>query len=310
MRGTRNVSVSAFVVAGFLISSLVSGASCAKPSQVAPVAQNSDPNSAIEANIQKLREAQKRLSQDPRDKEALSVFITLLKDPNGINRANAASVLGEVGEENGAAIRGSAVPLLINMVEHGDGFDQYAALKALRGFGPHATEAIPILRANLASPVVQNTWIAAEALGRMKGAAAEAAPDLVRAIKANQDECLNDELNICMFAARALGGIGAAAKEASSDLTTLLSQVSLYTRIYVATALIRIQPTHQEALSAIGALSKDPNVTIRRLTLWELKDIGTDAEPAENIIKTALGDTDEAVRTAAAQILETFSRPR
>ncbi len=302
--------VFAFLVAGVLTTSLVSGASCANRAQVAPVAQKSDPNAAIEANIQKLREAQKKLSQDPKDKEALSVFITLLKDPNGINRANAASVLGEVGEENGAAIRGAAVPLLIAMVEHGDGFDQYAALKALRGFGPHATEAIPILRANLSSTDVQKTWIAAEALGRMKTAAADAVPDLVRAIKANQDECLNEELDICKFAARALGNIGAGTKATISDLETLLSQVNVYTRISVATALIRIRPNNQEALSAIGALSKDPNVTIRRLTLWELKDIGRDAEPAENIIKAALGDTDEAVRTAAAQILETFSRPR
>jgi hypothetical protein len=81
----------------------------------------------------------------------------------------------------------------------------------------------------------------------------------------------------------------------------MVNVLNPFTRIYLAVALIRIQPNNQEALGSIGALSKDPNVTIRRLTLWELKDVGREAKPAEKFIRASLGDSDEAVRAAAAQ---------
>jgi len=287
------------------VAAILSGGSCQDRGAVQPVAQQTaDPNAAIEANIQRLRDAQDKLSKNPKDKEALSVFLTLLKDPNGINRSNAAAVLGEVGEENGAVISEDAVPLLINMVKNGDGFDQYAALKALRGFGPHATEAIPILRANLASPDVQKTWIAAEALGRMKGSAYETVPDLVKVIKANQAQCLDDLPNICEFATQALGNIGAAAKDAIPDLVSLLDHQNPYFRIPVAVALIRIQPNNQEALHSISTLLKDQNVDVRRRTIWELRDVGKEAKPAKRIVEASLSDSDEAVRTAASQVLQ------
>jgi HEAT repeat protein len=246
--------------------SLLSGASCQDRGPLQPVAQQTaNPNAAIEANIQRLREAQDKLSKNPKDQEALSVFLSLLKDPNGINRSNAAAVLGEVGEDNGAAISAAAVPELINMVQNGDDYDQYAALKALRGFGPHATEAIPILRANLAAPDIQKTWVVAEALGRMKGSAYEAVPDLVKVIKANQSQCLNEAQNICRFAAQALGNIGPAAKDALPELISLLDHQNPYVRIYAAAALIRIQPKNQEALQSMSSLLKDQNVDVRRL---------------------------------------------
>lgn len=214
------------------------------------------------------------------------------------------AILGEVGEDNGATISEVAVPLLMNMVKNGDGFDQYAALKSLRGFGPHATEAIPILRANLASPDVQKTWIVAEALGRMKGSAYEAVPDLVKVIKANQSQCLNDPMNICRYAAQALGNIGPAAKDAIPDLISLLDHQNPYVRIYAAVALIRIQPKNQEALHSMSSLLKDQNVDVRRYTLWRLEDIGKEAKPAKNVVEASMSDSDEEVRNAASKVLK------
>lgn len=289
---------------GIFVTSLLTGASCMNRTAEGPFAQTANPNAAIEANIRKLREAQEKLSENPKDKDALSVILTLLKDPNGINRSNAAAVLREVGEQNGAAVKEDAVPLLIDMVRHGDASDKHVALDAIRGFGPKATEAIPILRGNLDSPDVQNNWIAAEALGRMRGAAHEAVPDLVKVIKANQDRCLGDELNICRFAIRALGDIGSAAAEATPDLVSLLNHRDPYFRVYLAVALIRIQPNNQEALNSINTLLKTPEVEIRRRTLWELKDIGEEARPAETAVRSSLRDSDEAVRTAASQVLQ------
>lgn len=294
-----------FSIITIAVAAILSGGSCQDRGAVQRLAQQTaERNAAIEANIQRLRDAQDKLSKNPKDKEALSVFLNLLKDPNGLNRSNAAAVLGEVGEENGAAISEDAVPLLINMVKNGDGFDQYAALKALRGFGPHATEAIPILRANLASPDVQKTWIAAEALGRMKGSAYEAVPDLVKVINANQAQCLDELPNNCKFATQALGNIGPAAKDALPDLVSLLDHQNPYFRVYIAVALIRIQPNNQKALHSISTLLKDQNVDIRRQALWELKDIGKEAKRAKGIVEASLSDSDEAVRTAASQVLE------
>src|SRR6266542_369497 len=298
----RTYSIITIAVAAI---SLLSAGSCQDRGAVQPVAQQTaDPNAAIDANIQRLRDAQVKLSKNPKDKEALSVFLTLLKDPNGINRSNAAAVLGEVGEENGAAISGEAVPVLIDLVKHGDGADQYVALKALRGFGPHATLAIPIMRGNLVTSDDPKALIAAEALGRMKEAAYEAVPDLVKVINANQAQCLDELPNNCKFATQALGNIGPAAKDAIPDLVSLLDHQNPYFRIPVAVALIRIQPNNQEALHSISTFLKDQSVDIRRQTLWELKDIGKEAKPAKGIVEASLSDSDEAVRTAASQVLE------
>ena len=298
----RSFSLIGFALAAI---SLLSGASCQDRGVVQPVAQQTaNPNAAIEANIQRLREAQGRLSKNPKDKEALTVFLTLLRDPNGINRSNAAAVLGEVAKEHGSTISADAVPILINMVRNGDGFDQYAALKALREFGPNATEAIPILRDNLVSPDAQKAWVAAEALGRMKGLANEAVPDLVKVIKANQSQCLNDPLNICRYAAQALGNIGPGARDIVPDLVSLLNHQNPYVRLYIAVALIRIDPNNREALPVLSSLLQNSNLDVRRHTIWELRDIGNEAKPAESIVKAALGDSDNEVHAAAVEILK------
>ena len=99
----------------------------------------------IEANIRTLNEAKKTLSADPTNK-VLSVILTLIEDKNGINRANAADALGDVGEHHGAAIKEPAIPVLVDMIERGDGFDQYARLKALRSFGLYAKDALSVLK--------------------------------------------------------------------------------------------------------------------------------------------------------------------
>jgi HEAT repeat protein len=259
--------------------------------------------STIEANIEKLKQAQQRLLADPTDKAALSVIMTLIKDSNGINRVNAASMLGDVGEEHGEIIKDSVVPLLIHMVESGDGFDQYAALKALRGFGPHATAAIPSLRTMLQSPDAQKTWVAAEALGRMKAAAANAVQDLVDVIKRHKPECLDDELHICRYGLQALGNIGPGAAASTEYLVTLLNDANPYIRAYAAVALLKIDPNRKEATAVIAKLLTDPAVEVRRRTIWELRDAGRQARPAQAFVKKALGDRDDAVRQASSELM-------
>jgi HEAT repeat protein len=143
----------------------------------------------------------------------------------------------------------------------------------------------------------------------MKGSAYEAVPDLVKVIKANKSQCLNDALNICRYAAQALGNIGPAAKDAIPDLISLLDHQNPYVRIYAAVALIRIQPKNQEALNSISSLLKDQNVDVRRYTLWRLEDIGKEARPAKNVVKASMSDSDEEVRNTASKILKALREP-
>ena len=190
------------------------------------------------------------------------------------------------------------------MAEHGDGGDQYAAVKALRSFGPHAVAAKPLLRQMLESPVQQMRSIAAETLGRMKEAATDAVPDLVKSIQEHKAECRDDELHICRYAIQALGNIGPTAMGAKRDLIPLLSDENLFLRAYAAVALIKIEPRAQEPLPVIAKLLTDPNVEVRRRIIWELKDAGRQAKPAESSVRAALRDRDEAVRQAASDLLK------
>jgi HEAT repeat protein len=262
----------------------------------------------VEANMTELDQAHQKLLANPRDETALSTILTLMRDPNGINRANAAHFLGQVGEKHGDVIKGSAIPALIELFKRDGGTDEYAALKSLRDFGRHAVEAMPIIRKSLQSPDVQNAWIAAETLGRMRSAARDAVPDLVKVIATSKAQCENDDQNICRFAIQALGSIGPDAGDAKADLRALLQGRNPYLRVYAAVALIRIEPKGQEAVAAIAQLLADQDVEVRRRTIWELRDIGNEARPAASHIRTSLHDKDESVRRAAAEIVASFDR--
>jgi HEAT repeat protein len=295
-------------IVGSIFALFLLGQACSGNQAAQSARQAEDANTTIEANILKLKEAREKFSADPSDQAALSVILKLLKDGNGINRANAAAALGEVGEKYGEVIKASTVPILIEMVERGDEADRYAALKALRAFGPHANDAIPILRNVLMSANSQQAWLAAEALGRMKAAARDAVPDLWTAIQNRKNECRDDELHMCRFAIQALGSIGPAASAAKAGLISLLTDANPFLRAYAAVALIRIQPNEREAVLTIASLLRDKNLAVRRRTIWELRDIGEEARPVASSVRTALRDQDEAVRRAASELLESLIR--
>ena len=60
----------------------------------------------------------------------------------------------------------------------------------------------------------------------------------------------------------------------------------------------------REAVQTIADLLADPDVEVRRRTIWELRDIGKEAKPVESAVKAALRDQDEAVRRAASELLQ------
>lgn len=234
---------------------------------------------------------------------------TLTTDKDTVARANAATTLGQLGEKHGASLKDGAVPSLIRALQNDNIFVKKTAACALIKFGPHAQEAIPILRENLTPLDSDVAWCAAEALGAMGEIAHEAAADLARIIGECQAGYLeNGPPNMCEFATKALGEIGPAAKTAIPKLESLLGHANPKFRIQLAVALIRIEPTSGRGLQALGKLLKHPNADVRRQTIWDLKDIGTEAKPAEPQIRQALlTERESDVRLAADQLLQVLA---
>ncbi len=138
----------------------------------------------------------------------------------------------------------------------------------------------------------------------MGEAASEAAPDLAEAVnKCQSDYSENGPPNICEFATRALGRIGPPAKNVVPTLESFLGHGNPYFRAYLSIALIRIDPANQKGVRTLGQLLKHPEADVRRKTIWELKDIGAQAKPAEAAIKDALRDSDSEVRAAASRLM-------
>lgn len=258
----------------------------------------------IQQNIDRLREAQSKLTENPQDRQALALILNLLKDRNGINRSNAAAVLGEVGEKIGGTIKDEAVPALIQLLRSPDLFDKKSAACALAKFGQYAKDAMPILRENLIPANGGIAWCSAEALGAMGEIAKDAVADLVRVTRESQAESVGDGPDMCQYAVQALGSIGRFARQAVSDLEALLGHNNPYLRIRAAVSLIRIDPGNQKALGALKALLNDAEVNIKQKTIWSLEDIGFASDPAKELIKAALKDNDESVRNAARRLLQ------
>jgi HEAT repeat protein len=249
-------------------------------------------NTQIEANIERLRNAQDRLEKNPRDAKALSLILSLLRDSNGINRANAAAVLGQTGERIGPEIKDEAVPLLIHLLETGDEFDRHAASKALRDFGPHAKAAIPVLLKVLKDGNTSTALYSAEALGRMGREGEVAIPSLIAALNVYEIGKLEPGQGlmpqVAFAAADALGQFGPDAKQAVPALKEKLQHPNGQFKIHLALAIRRIDPNDAESLQVLMDLLQHREVYIQRDALSALADLGKSARSAIPAIKTYL----------------------
>jgi len=258
----------------------------------------------VERNIGRLDSAKVRLEANPNDEEALSTILGLLKDRNGINRSNAAAVLGQAAEKVGGQIKDRALPPLIDLLDSGDLFDKRAAAIGIMGFGANATGAVPVLRKNLFPSSADFAEISAEALGKIGEPAAVAVPDLLKVIDENLVDDPNYERTIRATATRVIGQIGPKAVAAAPRLLTLLDQSNNPAfKIQLAVAVIRIDPANIKALSEIDKLMGSPDVDQRILMISELVDAGRDARPALSVIKAAQNDADSDVRSMAKRLL-------
>jgi HEAT repeat protein len=260
---------------------------------------------SIEVKNEQLTIATDRLMANPQDTAALSQVVNMLRsDPSIVARANAASTLGTVAERHAASIKDVAVPALIEALDRDVGGVKDSAVRALVKFGPLPKDAIPVLRKSLEPSDTSVAWFSAEALGNMGEVAKDAVSDLVRVIEDTQATCIDDTAHICQYAVTALGKIGPAAKDAIPELGPLLNHKNPYLRARLAVAMIRIDPRNRDALGALEKLLRDHDVTVRRVTIWTLGDSGKDARPAKKLVRAALADSDESVRTAASSLLQ------
>ena len=256
---------------------------------VAMISCGFQPTRQIELNITRLRDAEDRLEQNPKDKQALSVILNLLKDRNGINRSNAAAVLGEAGTRVGASIKDEAVPPLINLLETGDEFDRHAASGALRDFGSQAKAAIPSLIKALKDGNTSTAWHSAEALGNMGPEAKVAIPALIDALNVYDLPELEPGFGpgpqLAFEAANALGKFGVDAKPAIPILKEKLRHPSGDFKIHLAKAIRRINPEDAESLQVLIDLLHHREIYIQRYALTALGELGKNARPAVPAIK-------------------------
>jgi len=258
----------------------------------------------VELNIKQLKQAEDALMRNPKDAQALSLIIGQLHDEKGVNRVNAAAVLGNVGQKTGAIIKDTAVPALAELLDKGDAFDKRAAAEALSHFGSNAREAVPILQKNLFPSDRDTAWFSARALGEIGEAAGPAVPDLMRALRENINECEGYFSNSCGSFIPAIAKIGSPARSAEPELENFLKHRDPYVRMRIAVALIGVEPGSHSGYETLDNLLKSPDSQVRRRTIDSVSEIGSRAAPIKGLIERSLKDPDEEVREAASAELK------
>jgi HEAT repeat protein len=266
------------------------------------------PQSSIDMNVRQLKDAEAKLLQNPNDRQALEFILSRLHDSHGINRVNAASVLGDAGSKIGSSLKDQAVPALSELLDKGDAFDKRAAAEALAQFGRYAQAALPVLKKNLIPGDRDVAWFSARALGEIGEPAKAAVPEFVQAIHDNATACEGFFSNFCESFIPALGKIGPSAKAAIPELDSLLSHHDAYVRMRAAVALMRIDPTDQHSLDALDKILHDQDSELRRRTMLALVECGDKARPAEKLIQDASKDDNEEVRREASSLLKLLNR--
>lgn len=227
---------------------------------------------AVEENIKHLRTAADNLRKNPQDKQSLSVLLNQLSHRNRLYRSNAAAVLGEAAADVGPQIAPEAVPALAKLLDEGDIYNQRAAASALIRFKEHARAALPALRKRLSPSDTDVAWFSAEAIGNIGSPAAEAVPDLTRALREQVNRCRGYFSPCCRSFIPAIGGIGPAATNAKPDLEPLLDHPDPYLRMAAAVALLEIDRQHTRANAEIATLLKSTDADLRDSTLSTLRE--------------------------------------
>lgn len=240
-------------------------------------------DNAVESNLAELRVAAEKLRQNPQDKESLALLVDQLSHRNRLFRSNAAAVLGEAvteADQVSAAIAPEAVPALAKLLDKTDQFDQRAGALALTRFGPHALPALPLLRKRLAPSDHDVAWFSADAIRNIGApAAAEALPELTRALREQVHRCRGFSSPCVKSFIPAMGALGPSAAAAKPDLEALLDHKDPYLRMAAAVALLQIDGQHTGASTVVAELLKSYEPDVKDLTLATLKEARVSIAP-------------------------------
>lgn len=224
------------------------------------------------------------------------------KDVDPKTRGRAIRALGNIG---GPAKE--AVPFLGGLLKDRDVTLRGDAIWALGGIGPEAGEAAEALAAATKDPRIRE--YALEALGKLKGAAKPALPEMIKCLKSN-------DLRARKTAARALGEIGPEARSACSALIEVMESEHQPTdpkkrnRFTEATrerpsasgeaysALYQIKPA-ADSVPKLVRLLRHRHKDLAEHAARLLGEMGSEAEDAMVALQEAAEDKDEDLRRGA-----------
>jgi HEAT repeat protein len=199
---------------------------------------------------------------------------------NNLNETNARGELVRLGAIQAlggfGAAAAPAIPLLVDILEHGDALSRGFAMNALAQLGPTAKPAVAALVARLRRKHDPDEAAALSRLNELRGwSLAE---------------------NSTVFAIMALAALGPDAQAAVPPLIEALADPDPTLRRMAAHTLAEIGPTAHAAIPALVARLSDPDPSVGSSAAGALGTLGAVAVPA---LVEALDDRDTAVRQLA-----------
>jgi HEAT repeat protein len=190
----------------------------------------------------------------------------------------------------------TAVPILIELLQHYDPSVKAVAIEALVYIGRESVPALAELLDHSHNFTERQEHICN--ILRRIGPPAAVSPLI---------SLLNEKTWVRRSAVEALGSFGPAAATAVAAVTELLRDEDDDLRGKAAIALADIGPAATSAIPAITELLRDKNENVRRLAIVSLAGFGPAAKSAVPAITKLLKDTDENVRKAAVAAVEKFN---
>jgi HEAT repeat protein len=266
--------------------------------------------------------------------EVLADLIALLDFPESGIRARALAALRWAGPGKKDAVQ--AAVRRLGDPDSNVRIEAATTVAVLGGDG--RAEALAILRAALKNPdTLALVPLAARGLALFGPTAADAVPELIPLLARHNAE-------VRTSVAEALGRIGKSAKPAVPALTKMLDDPDPRVKAVVAVALWRITGDSKLSVQAISTAVADPALgrpfddprltsepalrqdvpgpvpgfrssptgprdTTRVSVIRALGEIGPDAKPATDALRSALRDPDPKVRSAATEAFKKIAKP-
>jgi HEAT repeat protein len=196
-----------------------------------------------------------------------------------------------------------AVAVLAELLDRGENATAGEAAEVLFQISPQARNALrPLVAARRHSSLGIRYW-ATRALERLGPDDEETVPALIEALK--------DPIpSIRQCAAQALGNFGSFARPAVPELSQALQDSNTIVRLFVAAALVRLDPKQGEALALLlKEIRPDSPDEYRRCALGRLEWLGPAVAKEVPRVRALLDDPDPEIRQAAAAALRNMTKP-